>query len=632
MRITHVYPIVMIIILSCMSVLVFEARAETTVGVITIYDDGSITPAEAPIERNGDLFTLTDDIEGFGTWGIEILRSNTILDGNGSTLRSTEGYGMGIYINGHYYLGVHNVTIWNLNLENWGYGVFIDYSSGNTIHSNNLTGNSHGIFLSDSSNNIMFENKIAASTQSGISILDSSNSNTATSNSLTANNFGMWFGYSAHNNIATSNNLTNNNCGIYLADTSTNRISQNSLTNTEDVGIKVWGAFNNSLTSNLLDNNTHGFDVNGYELNHYIHSIDTSNLIDGKPVYYLVNKTNLGLTPASHPQVGYLAIVNCTNITIKELNLSKNGQGLLIAYTKSGKVTDNLIANNNHGIQLHSSYNITVSRNRIENNSQSNIFLSDSSTNVISKNNLIKSRYGIHFENSSTNQIYHNNFIGNTNHTYDSALDDDFLRYRQLDFTPLAAPLSASLNTWDNGYPSGGNYWDNYNGTDLHIGTSQNETGSDGIGDQSLPVYENNTDQYPLMGMFHCFNTSSTKHVNVISNSTIKTFEYIDSTHTIKMLVSNSSTDQILGFITICIPHALVNQTYHVTINDAEPYYVNYNLADNGTHRWMYFEYEHSTLEIIIVPEFQWLITLPLFIVATSIATIIYRMHTRKFP
>jgi hypothetical protein len=56
-----------------------------------------------------------------------------------------------------------------------------------------------------------------------------------------------------------------------------------------------------------------------------------------------------------------------------------------------------------------------------------------------------------------------------------------------------------SANTWDDGYPSGGNYWSDYNGTDLFNGLNQNETGSDGIGDTSYVIDAANQDRYPLM-------------------------------------------------------------------------------------------------------------------------------------
>jgi len=67
-------------------------------------------------------------------------------------------------------------------------------------------------------------------------------------------------------------------------------------------------------------------------------------------------------------------------------------------------------------------------------------------------------------------------------------------------------PWSPS-NTWDDGYPSGGNYWSDYNGTDYYRGPHQNETGSDGIGDTPYifintainRANDDNVDRYPLM-------------------------------------------------------------------------------------------------------------------------------------
>ncbi|MDH5449556.1 MAG: hypothetical protein OEX77_01465 [Candidatus Bathyarchaeota archaeon] len=57
----------------------------------------------------------------------------------------------------------------------------------------------------------------------------------------------------------------------------------------------------------------------------------------------------------------------------------------------------------------------------------------------------------------------------------------------------------ASVNIWDNGYPSGGNYWTHYTGIDLSSGPYQNETDGDGIGDTSYLIDDNNQDKYPLM-------------------------------------------------------------------------------------------------------------------------------------
>jgi len=49
---------------------------------------------------------------------------------------------------------------------------------------------------------------------------------------------------------------------------------------------------------------------------------------------------------------------------------------------------------------------------------------------------------------------------------------------------------TSSINAWDDGYPSGGNYWSDYTGVDAD---------GDGIGDTPYVIDENNTDRYPLM-------------------------------------------------------------------------------------------------------------------------------------
>jgi hypothetical protein len=175
-----------------------------------------------------------------------------------------------------------------------------------------------------------------------------------------------------------------------------------------------------------------------------------------------------------------------------------------------------------------------------------------------------------------------------------------------------------STNTWDDGVE--GNYWSDYNCSD---------SGYDGIGDTPYFIDENNQDNYPLMGMFSSFKTSLGCDVYVVSNSTIEDFEFCESNNTIVMHVSNVTLNQTFGFVRICIPHALMNETCHVTMNGTEPYYINYSLADNGTHRWIYFAYQHSTLEIIIIPEFPSFLILPLLMTATLLAIIVFRRkHT----
>ena len=133
----------------------------------------------------------------------------------------------------------------------------------------------------------------------------------------------------------------------------------------------------------------------------------------------------------------------------------------------------------------------------------------------------------------------------------------------------------------------------------------------------------NNTDNFPLMGPFNSFSTSTGKHVNIISNSVVEGFEYtLDST--IRFDVSNSTSNQSVGFCRVTIPKDLLAPPFTVIVDDGlvEVLFFNGSIEDNGTHRWIYFNYEHSTHEIDIIPESPLLAMLPLLMLATSLITL----------
>lgn len=290
------------------------------------------------------------------------------------------------------------------------------------------------------------------------------------------------------------------------------------------------------------------------------------------------------------------------NISMRENNLINNNVGILLNSCFNNSISKNNMTNKNYGIELISSTNNIIARNDITGNSNGVALCLSSNNNRVYENNIKNNVWGLEVDISINNKIYHNNFTDNTYQVF------------------IYQSSSSYPNIWDDGYPSGGNYWSDYIGTDSN---------HDGIGDSNYTIDANNNDRYPLMGMFSSFNTSIGCNVDAISNSTIDDFEYFESNDTIVMHVSNMTSNQTFGFVRICIPHALMNETYQVIINGGEPYYVNYTLYDNGTHRWIYFSYQHSTLEIIITPEFPSFLILPLFMIATLVVAIVYRRkHT----
>jgi parallel beta-helix repeat protein len=110
------------------------------------------------------------------------------------------------------------------------------------------------------------------------------------------------------------------------------------------------------------------------------------------------------------------------------------------------------------------------------------------SNNYIFENTITSCTTGVHlgaypegYGPCSDNKIFHNNFVDNTQEAYVG---------------------EGSTNAWDNGYPSGGNYWSDHSGIDVKSGQDQTAPGSDGIADTPRVIDPDNIDNYPLMTPF----------------------------------------------------------------------------------------------------------------------------------
>jgi parallel beta-helix repeat protein len=257
------------------------------------------------------------------------------------------------------------------------------------------------------------------------------------------------------------------------------------------------------------------------------------------------------------------------------------------------------------------SNNNSITANTITNNNNG-VYISTSSGNSISSNTVTNNGNGTELSLSSNNFVCHNNFVGNT-----------------------AAQARASPgygNTWDDGYPSGGNYWSDYNGTDAKNGLYQNETGSDGIGDTPYTIDANNTDYFPLMGTLSNFSTLTGYPVNIISNSTISGFVapiWLEHPEIVTLTFNVTGTNGSTGFCRVSFPTAMMNGTYQVSVNDTE---VPYTLlpCSNADYSYLYFTYTQSTEQVIILPEFPSLLILPLMMMATLLTVIIYKKKGEK--
>ena len=157
------------------------------------------------------------------------------------------------------------------------------------------------------------------------------------------------------------------------------------------------------------------------------------------------------------------------NNSFLENHLSNSYTALSLNAASGNSIENNTIVDEYIGISLYEGTQNKIAANFAFNCSQNALRLESYSTNnTVTQNTFSDCSQGINEDvTSGANKFYHNRFINNM----------------------LQASIDGSENKWDNDYTSGGNYWSDYNGTDLN---------QDGIGDTPYVITVNNIDRYPL--------------------------------------------------------------------------------------------------------------------------------------
>ena len=521
------------------------AKAEWT-GTVYIHADGSIDPPDAPIiTRDNVTYTLTGNIKSSED-GIVVKRDNIVIDGAGYTVLGTvspvDAYlSKGIFL----FDGRCNVTIKNITIKDFEIGIFLYDSSNNIISGNSIiTCNDFGIFLYDSSNNIISGNTFVdcglfvwdsygnvvvenlvngkplvylegasdmVVEDAGQVILVNCNRMKVMNLDLSNTTTGMQL-WKTNNTVITQNIVTANDWyGIWLKDSFNNSVSENYIADNKWFGIILHESFNNIISGNMFINDGLGV-LDSYG------NLVMDNLVNGKPLVYLENVLDFKVEDA-----GQVILIKCVGIVLENLNLTHTKIAMQLWKTNNTKITDNNIANNLVGILLEDSSNNSICRNSITANDWYGIWLKDSFNNSVSENYIADNKwFGIILEFSNYNSIYGNNVTANNhvgvgfegssnnsisgnniaNNMYGIAFyysSNNRLWHNNIIDNAQQVFSDGYANTWDDGYPSGGNYWSDYTGVDLYNGPYQNETGSDGIGDTPYIIDAYNIDRYPLM-------------------------------------------------------------------------------------------------------------------------------------
>ncbi len=148
--------------------------------------------------------------------------------------------------------------------------------------------------------------------------------------------------------------------------------------------------------------NTYNFRVSEEQRSYLIHDIDTSNTVDGKPVYYWINQHDQQIPE----DAGFVGIIDSTNITVKDVTITHNGWGVLFFNTSNSRIENVTASNNEGGIHLAFSSNTTISGNTVSNITDNGIYLYSSSNSTISSNTVSNNtECGIVLKSSSNSTI-----------------------------------------------------------------------------------------------------------------------------------------------------------------------------------------------------------------------------------
>ena len=483
----------------------------------TIYvpDDYSTIQAAVNAASPGDTIIMRD---GTYTENVDVNKDHlTIRSENGAEVTFVQAAKSNTVFNViENYVNISGVTVKDASGEGES-GILLEEANHCNIFDNKISNNEYGITLYSSSSNKITNNIVHSNQNRGIDVMYSSNDNIINNNNISDNAEGIEVYYSKNNTITGNEIISNSKYnGIYLADEADNsNISNNTFI---DNGLSISNSFQNTIEGNT---------------------------VNGKPLVYLEDVSDCVISDA-----GQVILVNCNNITIKDLDLFNTSVGIELWGTDDSKImnnsissnsmygirlfygSNNIITNNNinsnnwNGIRLGYSSENVINNNNVSLSQGSGIYLSNSPNNIIDRNNISYNDCGIYLyttqgipEQSKNNKIYLNNFMDNTDHVrsgYGFSSGGPPNIWNSTEEITYTYNGKSYMNYL-------GNYWDNYTAAD---------TDNDGIGDTPYNTGVGQ-DNYPLIEPFENYTPAENQPPTVqITSGPSGTIDYDDVTFT----------------------------------------------------------------------------------------------------
>jgi parallel beta-helix repeat protein len=233
-----------------------------------------------------NLLVTHDDVNVTGFYLV-----NTPTPATGSWLEQMQGIGLPQQLPDIQLKNVHNCNIYGNKITNSTIGVSLEKSGESNVFNNEFNGNGYNVQLSNS-----------------------------------------------HSITVIGNMFVGGGTGISVQSSTGNTLANNTL---RDMSVGIWmdSSSGNTLRSNKLSNNYFNFEVTGYNLAAYDNDVDASNTIEGKPIYYWIGRANQ-VVPSDGACV---VLVNCTDMTVQNSQLSLGYGGLVLANTNNSLLQSNTL-------------------------------------------------------------------------------------------------------------------------------------------------------------------------------------------------------------------------------------------------------------------------------------------------
>lgn len=336
---------------------------------------------------------------------------------------------------------------------------------------------------------------------------------------------GIQFYNVTHGTVETSA-IDSNRVGVSLYSSSNVTFSSNEVANNTVDGIYVgYGSANLTFAGNRFTSDGLNFESTLTKAQEWASfTITPDNTVNGLSIAFYHACSGITVDGA---QIGQLIVANCNNVEITHLSISNSESAVQVAYVSNLLIANSTLTMNHQsiislsfvnnttvqgitanlggGIDVWHANNLTLSDNFISN--AGGVSLSYASNVTIRSNVFARNlSWALFFYLDQNVHVFHNDFIWNYQADFVDHVKDVYY------WTPASVK-----DSWDNGYPSGGNYWTAYNGVDNCSGEGQNNcrcdppsflTCRDGIGDTPYVItgYFSSlapADRYPLIRPYH---------------------------------------------------------------------------------------------------------------------------------